>query len=93
MAPQSRGGMGGGVPCAPGRGPASTVKVILISLKAGGEGLNLQVASNVFLLDPWWNPPTPPPARPPLRGGGGTSAQSPHLTSVLICGMGGGWRW
>jgi SNF2 family DNA or RNA helicase len=33
-----------------------TVKVILISLKAGGEGLNLQVADHVFLVDPWWNP-------------------------------------
>ncbi len=33
-----------------------TVNVILLSLKAGGEGLNLQVASHVFLLDPWWNP-------------------------------------
>jgi len=31
-------------------------KVLLISLKAGGEGLNLQVADHVFLLDPWWNP-------------------------------------
>eukprot|EP00928_Gymnodinium_smaydae_P035606 TRINITY_DN25023_c0_g4_i1.p1 TRINITY_DN25023_c0_g4~~TRINITY_DN25023_c0_g4_i1.p1 ORF type:complete len:1193 (+),score=345.81 TRINITY_DN25023_c0_g4_i1:101-3679(+) len=33
-----------------------SLKVILISLKAGGEGLNLQVANHVFLLDPWWNP-------------------------------------
>jgi len=32
------------------------LKVILISLKAGGEGLNLQVANHVFMLDPWWNP-------------------------------------
>ncbi|KAF4663677.1 hypothetical protein FOL47_005594 [Perkinsus chesapeaki] len=30
--------------------------LLLISLKAGGEGLNLQAASSVFLLDPWWNP-------------------------------------
>jgi superfamily II DNA or RNA helicase len=28
----------------------------LISLKAGGTGLNLTRASYVFLLDPWWNP-------------------------------------
>ncbi len=28
----------------------------LISLKAGGVGLNLTAASYVFLLDPWWNP-------------------------------------
>eukprot|EP00915_Cephaloidophora_sp_WS-2016_P003416 GHVH01004579.1.p1 GENE.GHVH01004579.1~~GHVH01004579.1.p1 ORF type:complete len:1585 (-),score=291.24 GHVH01004579.1:249-5003(-) len=31
-------------------------RIILISLKAGGEGLNLQVASRVYLMDPWWNP-------------------------------------
>jgi SNF2 family DNA or RNA helicase len=30
--------------------------VFLISLKAGGTGLNLTEASYVFLLDPWWNP-------------------------------------
>ncbi len=30
--------------------------VFLISLKAGGVGLNLTAASYVFLLDPWWNP-------------------------------------
>ncbi|NJM15135.1 MAG: SWF/SNF helicase family protein [Bacteroidales bacterium] len=28
----------------------------LISLKAGGVGLNLTVADYVFMLDPWWNP-------------------------------------
>ncbi len=32
------------------------VKVFLISLKAGGLGLNLTKADYVFLLDPWWNP-------------------------------------
>jgi superfamily II DNA or RNA helicase len=31
-------------------------KVILISLKAGGTGLNLTAADHVVLLDPWWNP-------------------------------------
>mgnify|MGYP001497823926 CR=1 FL=1 len=30
--------------------------LFLISLKAGGFGLNLTAASYVFLLDPWWNP-------------------------------------
>ena len=30
--------------------------VILISLRAGGTGLNLTAADHVFLLDPWWNP-------------------------------------
>ncbi len=31
-------------------------QVFLLSLKAGGLGLNLTRASYVFLLDPWWNP-------------------------------------
>jgi SNF2 family DNA or RNA helicase len=30
--------------------------VFFLSLKAGGQGLNLTEASYVFLLDPWWNP-------------------------------------
>ena len=30
--------------------------VFLISLKAGGTGLNLTQADYCFLLDPWWNP-------------------------------------
>ena len=30
--------------------------VFLISLKAGGHGLNLTAADYVFILDPWWNP-------------------------------------
>jgi SNF2 family DNA or RNA helicase len=33
-----------------------TCSLFLISLKAGGVGLNLTAASYVFLLDPWWNP-------------------------------------
>jgi superfamily II DNA or RNA helicase len=32
------------------------IPVFLISLKAGGVGLNLTAADYVFLLDPWWNP-------------------------------------
>jgi SNF2 family DNA or RNA helicase len=31
-------------------------RVFLVSLKAGGLGLNLTAAEYVFLLDPWWNP-------------------------------------
>lgn len=31
-------------------------KVFLISIKAGGLGLNLTEADYVFILDPWWNP-------------------------------------
>jgi superfamily II DNA or RNA helicase len=30
--------------------------VMIVSLKAGGTGLNLTAADHVFLLDPWWNP-------------------------------------
>lgn len=32
------------------------VRIFLISLKAGGLGLNLTAADYVFVLDPWWNP-------------------------------------
>jgi len=32
------------------------IKVFLISLKAGGYGLNLTASDYVFILDPWWNP-------------------------------------
>ncbi len=32
------------------------VNVFLISIKAGGVGLNLTEADYVFILDPWWNP-------------------------------------
>lgn len=31
-------------------------RIFLISLKAGGVGLNLTSADYVFMLDPWWNP-------------------------------------
>jgi SNF2 family DNA or RNA helicase len=34
----------------------SDVRVFLISLKAGGTGLNLTEADYVYLVDPWWNP-------------------------------------
>ncbi len=33
-----------------------SVQAFLISLKAGGSGLNLTAADYVFVLDPWWNP-------------------------------------
>ncbi len=35
-----------------------SVQTFLISIKAGGTGLNLTAADYVFLLDPWWNPTT-----------------------------------
>ncbi len=33
-----------------------SIPIFLISLKAGGLGLNLTAAEYVYLLDPWWNP-------------------------------------
>jgi superfamily II DNA or RNA helicase len=37
---------------------AGSAPVFLVSLKAGGFGLNLTEADYCFLLDPWWNPAT-----------------------------------
>ena len=34
----------------------NNIHTFLISLKAGGLGLNLTQADYVFILDPWWNP-------------------------------------
>jgi superfamily II DNA or RNA helicase len=34
----------------------SSVKIFLLSLKAGGTGLNLTAADTVIIYDPWWNP-------------------------------------
>lgn len=33
-----------------------SIRAFLLSLKAGGTGLNLTAASYVYLVDPWWNP-------------------------------------
>jgi len=33
-----------------------TCRVFIISLKAGGVGLNLTAADYVYIVDPWWNP-------------------------------------
>ena len=33
-----------------------SIKLFLLSLKAGGTGLNLTSATNVIIYDPWWNP-------------------------------------
>jgi len=40
--------------CAPSRRP----KLFIVSLKAGGVGLNLTVANHVFMMDCWWNAAT-----------------------------------
>ncbi len=32
------------------------IRIFLISLKAGGTGLNLTAADYVYIVDPWWNP-------------------------------------
>ena len=32
------------------------MSAVLVSLKAGGQGLNLTAADYVYILDPWWNP-------------------------------------
>lgn len=42
------------LPACPQTGAASSPTVLLVSLKAGGVGLNLVAASRVHLLDPWW---------------------------------------
>ena len=34
----------------------ATIQVLLVSTQCGGEGLNLQAANFVILIDPWWNP-------------------------------------
>jgi hypothetical protein len=36
--------------------PASRDRIFLLSLKAGGLGLNLTAADYVMIMDPWWNP-------------------------------------
>src|SRR5690606_17332029 len=36
----------------------AAIPVFLISLKAGGHGLNLTQADTVIIYDPWWNPAT-----------------------------------
>ena len=35
---------------------AQEVPILLVSLKAGGVGLNLTAADTVIHMDPWWNP-------------------------------------
>ena len=54
-----------------GRGGSGvSPEVLLVSLKAGGVGMNLTAASQVHLMDPWWNP-----AVEEQVGGGGGEAR------------------
>lgn len=38
------------------RSPDGKITVLLLSLKAGGVGLNLTCSSRAFMMDPWWSP-------------------------------------
>ena len=40
------------------KAPSQSPKILVISLKAGGVGLNLTVANHVFMMDCWWNAAT-----------------------------------
>lgn len=58
------------------------VRVALISLKAGGTGLNLVEADYVYLVDPWWNPAVENQAIDRLHRIG----QEKNITAIrLIC--------
>ena len=60
----------------------ATIRVFLISLKAGGTGLNLTEADYVYLVDPWWNPAVENQAIDRAHRIG----QSKHVMAVrLIC--------
>jgi len=56
--------------------------VFLLSLKAGGQGLNLTKASYVFHLDPWWNPAVENQATDRAHRIGQTQAVS--ITRILM---------
>ncbi|HEY9559280.1 MAG TPA: DEAD/DEAH box helicase, partial [Anseongella sp.] len=57
-------------------------RVFLISLKAGGTGLNLTQADYVYLIDPWWNPAVENQAIDRIHRIG----QQKHVVAVrLIC--------
>lgn len=58
------------------------VRVFLISLKAGGVGLNLTAADYVYLVDPWWNPAAEHQAIDRIHRIG----QKKHIVAIrLIC--------
>ncbi len=79
----------------------SNCPLFLISLKAGGLGLNLTVAKPVFLLDPWWNPAVDAGDRPrasdrPDAAGVRVPAHRPRTRSKRRCWnckpRNAGWR-
>lgn len=57
------------------------IRAFLISLKAGGVGLNLTQADYVFIVDPWWNPAAEAQAMPSAHRTGKTSRS---LLTVLL---------
>jgi len=64
------------------------ISVILMSLKSGGEGLNLQAANYVFVLEPWWNPAVEmqagPGGRGPGAGGQARRSRPPHCARSSV---------
>jgi SNF2 family DNA or RNA helicase len=63
------------------------VDLFLISLKAGGLGLNLTEADTVILYDPWWNPAVE--ARPPTAP---TASARTSPCSSTSCSPSRPWR-
>jgi SNF2 family DNA or RNA helicase len=60
----------------------SEESVMLISLKAGGVGLNLTAADHVYIMDPWWNPSVEDQAADRAYRIG---QQNPVLVHKLVC--------
>ena len=63
---------------------SGTTSVFLISLKAGGTGLNLTQADTVIHFDPWWNPAVEKQATDRAYRIGQTTAGVTN-TTVAIC--------
>ena len=68
--------------------------LFLVSLKAGGLGLNLTAAEYVFLLDPWWNPAVEAQAIDRAHRIGQTVlADTLHVGATFLARTtAGGWR-
>ena len=65
-----------------------SVSVFLISLKAGGVGLNLTAANRVYLMDIWWNPAAEDQAVDRVHRLGQT--KSVDVVRMIVRGGGGG---